>query len=297
MASKASGAAGPSPLVDLGGEGKPLFFLHANGYPPDCYSHLLGLLRRRFHTYAVLLRPLWPNSKPGELRDWRLLGRDLLELFEENDVPAAIVVGHSMGAIAALRAALTAPSRFAVLVLLEPVLLPPHAIIAWRSARALGLGALAHPLIRRALRRRRTFDSLERLFQSYRSRPIFRYLPDASLRILIEGMTSPLAGQGYSLSYSPEWEARVYETGIWNDLDLWHGIARLEVPTLIVRGAETDTFSESAARSVQRKNGGIRIVTMQKSTHLVPFEKPQSVFESIQRFVQERLEDEQNGRL
>ena len=74
-------------------------------------------------------------------------------------------------------------------------------------------------------------------------------------------MTKPKANGGFELVYSPEWEARIYYTGIWHDWDLWKNIHRLEIPTLIIRGAETDTFWESTARNVQKR------IAKSKSSH------------------------------
>jgi pimeloyl-ACP methyl ester carboxylesterase len=102
-------------------------------------------------------------------------------------------------------------------------------------------------------------------------------------------MTKPKADGGFELVYSPEWEARIYYTGIWHDWDLWNGLARLEVPTLILRGAETDTFWESTARAVQKRNRRIKIISLEKSTHLLPLEKPNEVFEMTESFLKETL--------
>ncbi|MFN3741362.1 MAG: alpha/beta fold hydrolase [Anaerolineales bacterium] len=265
------------PALDFGGQGKPLVFLHANGYPPACYRPLLDELAQRFRVYAPLLRPLWPGESPNSLQDWHPLSRDLLRYLEENGLDGVIGVGHSMGAIALLRAALWQPERFQALVLLDPVLFLPSFMLFWNLVRALGLGYRLHPLIPLALRRRRTFDDLEKVFQAYRRRSLFRYFSDEALRTYIHGIVQPGANGTYTLAYSPEWEARIYYTGVWRDWDIWRKLPALHVPTLILRGAETDTFLERTARYVQRRAPQVRIETLEKSTHLLPLERPQAV--------------------
>ena len=99
------------PYIDLGGSGQPLIFLHANGYPPGCYRQLLAKLSEHYHVSAMLQRPLWPGSKPDEIEDWRPLADDLLLFLDEHHSEPPIVVGHSMGGIAALRAAIRQPKR------------------------------------------------------------------------------------------------------------------------------------------------------------------------------------------
>ncbi len=273
------------PFIDYGGSGQPLHFLHANGYPPACYLPLLELLKSRFHTTAMLMRPLWGSQKPEDLNDWLPLSQDLLRFFDEQAMGEVIGVGHSIGATVTLRAAIHEPERFRALILLEPAFFRPHFILFWNIIKSLGLGYHLHPLIPAAKRRRREFDDLEKLFRSYRRREIFRYLGDDSLRAYINGIMQPASGAGHELIYSPEWETRIYYTGLSPDLDLWRGLPGLKTPILIVRGAETDTFVESTARHVQRVRPETNILTLEKSTHLLPLEKPQVLFDAISTFL------------
>jgi pimeloyl-ACP methyl ester carboxylesterase len=118
---------------------------------------------------------------------------------------------------------------------------------------------------------------------------VFRHFDDESLRAYVHGITRPRRGGGHELAYAPEWEARIYRTGVWRDMDLWRGLPRLELPTLVVRGAESDTFSAAAAELVRRKQARVRVETVPQSTHLVPLERPHAVFDIMQRFLQEAL--------
>jgi pimeloyl-ACP methyl ester carboxylesterase len=170
-------------------------------------------------------------------------------------------------------------------------------MLEWNLVRTVGLGHRLHPMIQGALKRRREFDDLDQVFVGYRHRPIFRYITDENLRVFIQGMTKPKTKNdhdtdptvGFELTYSPEWEAQIYFSGLWNDWDLWKGLPRLEVPTLILRGSETDTFWESTARSVKKKNRKIKIITVSHSTHLLPLEKPQEIFNITDSFLKDVL--------
>jgi pimeloyl-ACP methyl ester carboxylesterase len=275
------------PRFDLGGVGQPLHFLHANGYPPGCYKPFLKLLRTQYHVYGMLLRPLWPDSNPNEIEDWKPFSDDLLR-FLSLTVPGPVIgVGHSIGAVVTLRAALRDPSKFRALILLDPVLFLPSQLILWNFFRTIGLGKKVHPQITDTLKRRRSFDNLEQVFQRYRSREVFRYMSDESLRAYIEGITRK-KGQGYELVYSPEWESRIYLTGL-RDFDIWRDLPKLEVPTLFICGAETDTFLEGAAKFVKEKQPKVKVETLDKSTHLLPLERPQEVFDMMQSFLKETL--------
>ena len=271
------------PHFDLNGTGLPLHFLHANGYPPACYTPLLELLKGDYHVFGMSLRALWPDSNPDDIKDWHPFSEDLLRFLSSQETAPVIGVGHSIGAIVTLRAALRDPNRFRALVLIDPVLFPPRRLISWNFIRAIGLGHRLHPMIAGSLKRRRTFDDLDTVFRGYRNRAIFRYMSDENLRIYIEGITRPANGS-YELVFSPEWETRIYFTGL-RDFDIWRGLHKLNVPTLFIRGAETDTFWEETARSVKRKQPWAKMETLEKSTHLLPLERPREVFDIIHSFL------------
>ena len=109
-------------------------------------------------------------------------------------------------------------------------------------------------------------------------------MSDENLRAYIEGITRPKSDGGYELVYSPDWEAQIYRTSM-QDHDIWRELPNLKVPILFIRGAETDTFLEPAARLVKRKQPKAWVETLDKSTHLVPLERPQEVFDSMQAFL------------
>ena len=270
-------------FVEYGGTGLPLHFLHANGYPFYCYKPLLDLLHQEYDVFGMLLRPLWEDSKPSDVQDWRIFSDDLLPFLNDYTTEPVIGVGHSIGATVTLRAALREPSKFRALVLIEPVLFPYGRMIAWNFIRAIGLGNRLHPSIPGALKRRKSFEHLDQVFDRYRTRNVFRYMSDENLRTYIEGITCPAATGGYELIFSPEWEARIYYTGL-RDFDILRELPNLEVPTLFLRGAETDTFWEEAANLIKRKQPKARIETLERSTHLLPLEHPKQVFERIQSF-------------
>jgi pimeloyl-ACP methyl ester carboxylesterase len=286
------------PSIDFGGTDQELVFLHANGYPPKCYRPLLQRLAEKFHVTAMVQRPLWPESKPEDIADWLPLTDDFLQFLDAHQAASfdaaqrkpIACVGHSMGGIALLRAALREPERFKAIILLDPVLFPPYFIMAWRVLRGFKLLRRFHPLVAGARQRRREFNNLERLFKGYRRKSVFRYMDDDSLRAYVEGIACQRdGGDGYQLCYSAEWEIRIYLTGIWRDMDIWRGLPKLEVPTLIVRGVETDTFWEPTGKLVQRKQSKVRVESLDKSTHLVPLEGPNEVSNLIQSFFEENV--------
>jgi len=282
-------SANPIPFIDFGGSGQTIHFSHANGYPPLCYKPLLNLLSNNYHVLSMLQRPLWPGSDPKEINDWSPLAKDLLSFLDQRSLTTTIAIGHSVGAINSLRAAILDPNRFKALVLIDPVLFIPSVILFRKLIWSMDLIYRHHPLIKAARYRRSEFKDRESIIRGFRSKPIFRYLDDISLQTYIEGITTAKPEGGYKLTYSPDWEMRIYATGILRDMDLWRNIPKLEIPVLLIRGGETDTFLPAAANLFKKRLPGASFLTMENSTHLVPLERPVDVSDAIHQFLQEKL--------
>ena len=261
----------------------PILFAHANGYPPDCYTPLFKELTD-YKITAMHQRPLWNGSQPDEINDWRPLSNDLLRFMDEQKLDKPIAIGHSLGGIAILRAALLHPERFSRVILLDPVLFPPSFIRLYQVAHALKFAERAHPLVKPAKRRRREFKSRELLVRGYRSKPVFRYFSDEALEAYVNGITCP-DGDGFKLCYTAEWEVQIYVSGVWRDIELWRAIPNMTPPLLIIRGDETDTFYEKTGKLVQKKLPDTAVISIQKSTHLVPLERPEDVANEIKQFI------------
>jgi pimeloyl-ACP methyl ester carboxylesterase len=275
------------PPLEFRGTGEPLVFLHANGYPPECYRPLLELLAKEFRVSAMLQRPLWPGSNPQDFTDWRTLSGDLLNFLERNHSGPVFCVGHSMGGTALVRAALYAPNRFSAIVLLDPVLFPPYIIFFWQVIRSLGCGYRLLPLVATTHNRRRRFNDLERLFDGYRRKPVFRFMNDQTLKAYIKGIACQRENGFYELCYPVEWETRIYMTSLWADMEIWRGLPDLSVPVLIIRGEQSNTFWASTARMVRRKQPRARLAVLADASHLVPLERPVEVQALIHSFLKE----------
>ena len=274
------------PFIQYGNADQTLLFLHANGYPPACYRPFLSQLSRTYQIFAMIQRPLWQDASPDNVKDWVPFTEDLFRFLDENTSLAPFtVIGHSLGGIATLRAAIHQPKRFRSIILLDPVLLPPYFISFWNIALKFNFAHHIHPHITTTLKRRREFDDLDRVFKSYRRRSTFNYMDDDALRAYIEGIACQINNGHYQLCFSPEWEAQIYYASIWQDMDIWRNLNLLRVPALIIRGAQTDTFWRQTAKRVVDINPTIQVETVNNATHLVPLEQPQEVSKLITNFL------------
>lgn len=119
------------------GEGRPLVLLHGITLSALTWHYQLQDLADEFRVIAVDHRG-HGSSKAGD-GGWELdrLALDVRELLEDLDLRDAIVVGHSMGGMVALRFALdhadVRRERVAGLVLMSTSGTPVHRLTAWKA--------------------------------------------------------------------------------------------------------------------------------------------------------------------
>lgn len=267
-------------LEDLGGQGPVLHLAHGNGFPPGTYGLFAQALTARHHVVALPARPLWPGSLPGDAPTWRIMAGDLLRGMEALASNGIVAVGHSLGGVLTLWAAVERPDLFRAVILVDPVILPPHWLLALRLARALGLHSWV-PLVRATLRRRRTWPDEQSCFDHYRHKPLFARWSDEALWDYVRAATRKV-GDALVLRYPPEWEAHIFSTvpaGIWRD------VPRLRVPCLVLRGEHSTTFVPGALARVARLLPEARIATLPDAGHLLPMERPSETATAILDFL------------
>lgn len=260
------------PLLAFGGDGPVLHFAHANGFPPDAYRPWLTALARRYRVVAAPHRPLWSREDPWQtFHDWHTIGRDLIAALDAHDLRGVIGVGHSLGGVATLYAAVQRPDLFSRLALIDPVFLDP-ALLA--LAQQPGLDPTALPLVAGALRRRAVWASREEAWTAFRPKPVFAGLSDEALWAYVTAVLQPRPDGSFALAYPREWEARIYSLP---PADVWELLGRVTLPTLAVRGAQSDTLSAACWQLWQRTQPAATFVELPGLGHLLPLEDPTAV--------------------
>jgi pimeloyl-ACP methyl ester carboxylesterase len=262
---------------------KPLLHLaHANGFPPSTYSRALTPLFEKFHVISFYARPFWPDCPSAEiLKNWSVFADDLLNGLKEVKVQKIIAVGHSLGGVATLYAAVRQPEIFSHVILIDPTMMPPAFL--WKVTWMKWFGMEARTdLVQGALRRRRHWDSREEAYQSFKRKPLFKMWPDEILRAYVDGMTAPSEKGGVKLTYSPEWEAQIYRT---IPTDVWKKAALLPQPTLVIRGESSNTFTAQSEKAFRRVNPSASFAVVKNAGHLIPQEQPDEIGPIILNFL------------
>lgn len=267
-------------LEHFGGTGVPLVFAHANGYPPGSYRRFLDPLTGACSVIGYRHRPLWSDEPAPPRADWHQFARDLVETVESlpgRGGEPVWMMGHSLGAVAGMLAALRRPALFRGLILIDPVFIPARKVLSLQLTPGSALARL--PLVRKTLQRPARFESGEAAFAFHRGKRAFAGMSDEVLRDYIRAGTRERDG-GVELTWSPRWEAAVYSSVPL----VWTRLPRLRLPTLGLRGEESDILGEAAFRRWGRLQKSADLRTL-PGGHLLPLEHPEGTAGAVLEFL------------
>ncbi|MBN1139093.1 MAG: alpha/beta hydrolase [Anaerolineae bacterium] len=278
------GSQGTRFLVDLGGHGPFLHLAHANGFPPGAYEPLADALRTDYHLIGLAARPLWPDSQPESTSTWQPMAGDLIEALDGLAHSSAILpifgVGHSLGGVLTLWAAIRRPDLFRAVVLIDPVILPPSRLCALRLMRLVGLHRRL-PVVQAALHRRRTWPSRQACIEHLASKPFFAGWPAGSLDAYVNSGTRQQPDGQVELIYPPKWEAHIFATV---PTDIWRYVPQLRTPVLVIRGERSPTFPAESMARLAHLLPLAQTLTIPGSGHMVPLERPAETAKAIRHF-------------
>lgn len=261
--------------LDFGGTGPTVHLAPANGFPPEAYRPLTEALTPQFHLVGYRPRPLWPDSDPSRLSEWRDLTIDMLTDMEHRIDGPFIGAGHSLGGILSLYAALLRPTLFRCLILIDPVIIPRRRLALLWLMRQIGQHD-RWPIVQGAARRRDRFASVEEARSRYLGRGVFANFTPAALEGYLSGGLRH-EGDGYTLAWPRAWEARIFSLV---PINTWNALSRLRVPLLIIRGNRSDMLIDRSWHQLQQRLPNVSFIEIDGG-HMLPLEHPTHVAEAI----------------
>lgn len=199
---------------------------------------------------------------------------DLEIVIETLGLQAVTLVGHAMGGATAICYAAEHPEVVQALVVIESA---PEVL---RS----GVETL-----RRLVGAQETFVSLDDAADLFRE-----YYPYATGEQLDRRVRASLAvaeDGGYRWAFDPVFldpTARPPEAdpGQRRLSNLWECVERVQCPTMIVRGAETDMLTPEAIQRLHRRIIGSRVSLIEDAGHAVPTDQPAALAQHVREFLQ-----------
>jgi N-formylmaleamate deformylase len=241
-----------------GGEGKPLVVLPGITSPAVTWGFVGERLGETFDTYIFDARGRGLSASGHDL-DYGLdaLAEDLAAGIHALGLAHPIVLGHSMGARIAIRAASQGRLALHKLVLVDPPVSGPGrrpypAPLAWyvdsiRLATA-GCGV----------------DEMRRFLPSW---------SEDQLRLRAEWL------------HTCDEAAIVRSYNDFRDTDIHADLPRISAPTLLVIAGRADVIRDEDAEEIARLLPGVTITTVANSGHMIPWDNFDGFFQAIDPFL------------
>ncbi|KTD32468.1 hydrolase/acyltransferase [Legionella moravica] len=249
-----------------------IHFAHGNGFPSLCYKQFLDQLSVRFDICFV--DKVGHNPDYPVTENWHHLVDEVITSIEHQANQKVIAVGHSLGGVLSLLAAIERPDLFRAVVLLDSPLIGPLKSIMVRLAKALGVIDRVTPAYR-TKGRRAYWQDHDQLLRYLKTRDLFKTFTDDCLNDYITyGMD--LKEDGYHLKFDRYIEYKIYRT-IPHVIPSYEG--KLKVPSALVYGDKSTVVDRLDVRYM-RKHFHIKGFKT-KGTHLFPMEHPKSVAKQV----------------
>jgi pimeloyl-ACP methyl ester carboxylesterase len=278
------GKDGPFHYIDWGGSGPIAHFAHATGLCAGTYTPLAERLRPQLKVLGMDDRGHGGTRAPAEpqaLKNWDIFVDDLERFIESLGKPV-IAMGHSRGATVSLLLAVKRPDLIRALVLIDPTILPFSWMWWWYLFKVTGLTRFV-PIVATAARRKRVWPDRTSILQAYQRKTVFRNWQNGFLEAYVQDGTEINGDGTIRLSCHPSWESTCFAVC---PHDIWRTIPQLQKPTLVVYGAESDTFRDSAAKRFKASVPGVVFRLFEETGHFVPMERPAETVEAIVDFLE-----------
>ncbi len=262
----------------VAGSGRPLLLLHGVGESAGYWRQVLPGLADRYTVYAPDLPgygvsdPLESGAEPTPARLAAVMAA-FLDTVTGPDAGPAVVVGHSLGGSIALELALHHPERVGRLVLEDAAGLGRYANPALRALTVPGHGDLAVRVARTGLgAAHRARARVPLMFARPQLAPPAWVAEQRRLAALPHHLPTTLAA--LRAQVGPFGQRRV----------LLEALPRLQVPTLILWGAQDAVLPVSQARTAVARLRHGRLVIVPGCGHVPHLERPGHFLDAIHAF-------------
>ena len=257
-----------------------IHFAHGNGFPSPCYTQLLKGLQVRFD--SCYIDRIGHNPQFPVTDNWHHLIDEVILSIRNQASHPVIAIGHSLGGVLSVLAAVKEPDLFKAVILLDSPLIGRVKSSVVRLSKMLGMIDHLTPAFR-TRGRREHWDTREDVLAYLKNRKLFKHFTDACLNDYVDfGLKKDESG--YSLRFNPEIEYQIYRT-LPHLLHQYKG--KLSVPTALIYGNKSTVIDKLDLLYMKKHYGVIHFET--NGTHMFPMEHPEAVTKLIFKVVDELI--------
>ncbi len=260
------------------GEGRPMVLLHALSESALDWSWVLPVLARTHHVYAPDLPGFGDSDKPDVDYTPDFFTRFIANFLNTLGIERTVMIGNSLGGLAALRLALSAPSRVAALILVDSSGLGREIHPSLSSLTLPGYGDLAAAWGQTSIgARQRVWLRTMLLFARPWLAPSEWVREQIRLAQVPGFLDATLAALRAQVSLRGQREV------------LLDQLPRLTMPTLLIWGTDDRVVPVSQAQDAVTRLQHGQLVLISKSGHLPQVERPGRFVTTLNQFLTEEV--------
>jgi len=246
------------------GEGRPLIILHGLFGSSDNWMSVTKELAFKYKVYVLDARN-HGQSPHVPIHNYEAMAADLKEFISDHKLENPILIGHSMGGKTIMRFAAEYPDIAEKLVVVDisPRFYGRHHEAILRGFAAINL---------ETLQTRNEADAL-----------LSQYVGDIGVRMfLLKSLYRTTDGKF-------QWRINlpVINEQIDNIGEALPATAKIDIPTLFIRGSESGYIEENDTALIAQHFSNYKIETVEGASHFVHAEKPKEVIALIETFIEE----------
>jgi len=252
-----------------------VFFAHANGFPSGTYGKLFAALRPEFKVEHLARHAHDPRFPVND--NWQLLVDELIHHLDLQSEPVW-GVGHSLGGVLHLHAALRCPQYYRGVIMLDSPLLTRLDRWVIRAAKRLGFIDRITPA-GRTLGRREVFSDLAAARAYFAGKQLFRrFDPDCFDAYLQHGLEPD--ARGLRLHFDPATEISIYRSVP----HLRPGrVRQMPVPLALVQGNQSEVVMRHHASAIRQVAGAEH--HRLPGGHMFPLERPEETAKLLKAII------------
>lgn len=257
-----------------------IHFAHGNGFPSPCYRQVMQRLAENFE--CCYIDRIGHNERFPVTENWHYLVHEVIASIQQQTSRPVIAVGHSLGGVLSILAAMQNPTLFKAVILLDAPLIGRIKSNLVRLSKMLGMIDLITPAFR-TRNRRQFWPDREQAMAYLQTKTLFRHFAPACLNDYIDfGLRHDK--DGYHLRFDPDIEYNIYRT-LPHCLYRYQG--QLITPTTLIYGKQSKIIDQHAVHYMKTKFG-IRVIATE-GTHMFPLEYPVETARLIEQAIQRIL--------
>ena len=251
-------------------ERRPILFLHGGGLNAHTYDLVCVALRSEYHCLALDLRG-HGDSEWSPVVDYRIEtnAADVAAFVDHLALRDLVLVGMSLGGLTALQYAGDHSARLAALVVID--IGPQFQREGSKKIRDFLAAPAEHPSVE-------DFVRAAKAFNPRRDEELLR-------RSLVHNLRQTPRGT-WVWKWDPRPRAATdHEARDRRYARLWDSVDRIECPTLVVRGAQSEIFLESDAEALASRLLSARWTTVENAGHTVQGDNPAGLVRALRPFL------------